>query len=52
MAAQVCAADNIFLYARINQDSSDCTNIGIADDWSGLFKTKIEIIKNKRAHDL
>ena len=55
-AAQVCAVDNIlwtkfllllpkFSYSRINQDSCDCATIGIGDDWRGLFKTKIEIMK-------
>ena len=57
MAAQVCAGDNIlwkkllllpkFSFPRINQDSSDYAYIRIGDDWRGLLKTKIEIIKKQ-----
>ena len=59
MAAQVRKADDIIwtkfllllsklLYSRINNHSNDCANIEMGDNWREvLFKTKVEIIKNK-----
>ena len=59
MAAQVRTADDILwtkfplllpklLYSRRNNHSNDCANIEMGDNWREvLFKTKVEIIKNK-----
>ena len=62
MAAQVCTADDILwtkfllllpklLYSRRNNHSNDCANLEMGDNWRKvLFKTKVEIIKNKHTN--